>query len=62
MALGYRPVSDHTVLGIILGASIAGELFAAIWIVKIVRESSQALARLLIQETNKIPGKLTVRE
>ena len=55
-------MSEHTVLGIILGASIAGEIFAAIWIVWAVRDTSKYLARLLIQETNKIPGKLTERE
>jgi hypothetical protein len=54
--------TDHTVLGIILGLHLAGTVFIAIYLPLMLRVMNRDLGRLIVQETNKIPGKLTQHE
>lgn len=52
----------HIVLGWILGVVAFVSVFFGSVTVWMVRDTSRQLSKLIIQETNKIPGKLTVHE
>ena len=54
--------NDHTVLGIILGVHLAATVFLAIYLPLMLRSIGLHLGKLIVQETNKIPGKLTQHE
>jgi hypothetical protein len=56
------PEITHYDLLIVLSITASIHILGAVYIIWMVRDTSKSLARLIIQETNKIPGKLTERE